>query len=275
MRRAKLIPMATVTARPRSARLLPFIKSFHYHEADLSSGLERIVPNGQAHLMVNLAEDEFRSYDRSRPERKTAHAGAVLAGPHAQAVILDTLQMQWLAAVQFRPGGVGHFLGIPASEACNQVVSIESIWRAGATLRERLLEAQTAEARFAVFEELLLQHLDCAFDAATAWAIGALSRGARVSDVASRLGLLPRTFERRFKNRVGLTPKRYARVRRLQNVLKSIRAGAPPDWSALAAKHGYHDQSHLVHEFRELADITPSGYKPHSDARSNHIPLTA
>jgi transcriptional regulator GlxA family with amidase domain len=182
--------------------------------------------------------------------------------------------MQWLAAVEFRPAGVGHFSGFPASEACNRVVSTDAIWgSAGATLRERLIEAPTPQARFAVFEELLLQQLDHAFDPAIAWAIGALQRGMRVSEVASRLGLLPRTFERRFSGRVGLSPKRYARVRRLQRVLKSLRSGTPVDWSRLAAGHGYHDQSHLVHEFRQLADISPSGYKRHSAGRNNHIPI--
>ena len=97
----------------------------------------------------------------------------------------------------------------------------------------------------------------------------------RVSEAASKSGLLPRTLERRFTAKVGLTPKRYARVRRLQRVMRSIRNSPVADWSSLAAQHGYCDQSHLVHEFRELADLTPSTYKPHSPARNNHVPLAA
>jgi AraC-like DNA-binding protein len=266
--------MRNVTAHPRSSRLLPFVRSFHYHETDLASGLERIVPNGHAHLMINLAEDAFRTYDRVRPALMTRHAGAVLAGPHAQSVVLDTRQMRWLTAVEFRAGGAGHFFGMPASEASDQVVSLDVLWhRGGAMLRERLLDACSPQERFAVIEELLLGHLDERFDPAVAWAIGALQGGMRISEVVSRLGLAPRTFERRFAGRVGLTPKRFSRVRRLQRVLRSIRTGPPTDWTALAIKHGYYDQSHLVHEFRELADITPAAYRPHSAARNNHIPI--
>jgi AraC-like DNA-binding protein len=265
--------MVTVTARPRSSRLLPFIKSFHYHENDLPFSLERIVPNGQAHLMINLAEDRFRIYDHVRHQHVTERGGAVLAGPHAQSLIIDTWQQRWLAAVQFRSGGAGHFLRMPMSEASNQVVNLECVWRHGAALRERLLDAPTPQARFAVLEEMLLEHIDQGFDPAVAWAIGALERGMLVEDVAAHLGLLPKTFVRRFSNKVGLTPKRFARVRRLQAVLRSIRTRPSMNWSELAIRHGYHDQPHLVHEFRELADITPCGYKPHSPARSNHIPL--
>lgn len=268
--------MVNLKTRPRSPRLLPFIKSFHYHETELSSRLERIMPNGQAHLMVNLAEDEFHTYDRVRPEKSMRHRGAILSGPHSQSTILDAAQFRRLAAVEFRPGGAGHFLGIPVSEAGNQVLNLDDIWRAdGATVREQMLEARSPQERLAVLEERLLEHLDREFDPAVAAAIAALERGVRVSEVASRLGLSPRTLERRFTGKVGLTPKRYARVRRLQRVMRSIRNWPCSDWSLLAAHHGYCDQSHLVHEFRELGDITPSAYKPQSAARNNHIPLPA
>jgi len=269
--------MVNEKAGPRSARLLPFIKSLHYHETELASGLERIVPNGQAHLMVNLAENEFRSYDRVRPALVTRHGAAVLAGPHAQSVILDTQFQCRLAAIEFRAGGAGHFLGMPACEASNQIVSLDGVWRSdGAALRERLLDARSPQERFAVLEETLIAHFDEGFDPAVAWAIKALERGMRVAEVASRLGLLPRTLERRFNARVGLTPKRFARVRRLQRAMRTIRSSAGAfDWSVLAAEHGYFDQSHLVHEFRELADLTPAQYKPHSPARNNHVPLAA
>jgi len=268
--------MTNVKARPRSPRLRPFIQALHYHETELEGGLERIVPTGRAHLMVNLAAEEFRIHDRAHPEKMSRLRGTIFAGPHSQSTILDSTQMRWLAAVEFCPGGLGYFLGVPANEAGNQVVNLDDLWRAdGATLRERLLDAPSPRERLLILEELLLEHLEGEFDRALALAIAALERGMRVSEVAARLGLLPRTLERRFSARVGLTPKRYARVRRLQQTMRTIRNSQACDWSSLAAQHGYCDQSHLVHEFRELADITPTDYKPQSRARNNHIPLAA
>jgi len=234
------------------------------------------VPNGQAHLMVNLAEDEFRTYDRRRPVRMDRHSGSVLSGPHAQSTVLDTREFRWLAAVQFRAGGAAHFVTMPLSEACDQVLSLDELWRPeGCSLRERLLEARTPHAKFAVFEEVLLERLEKAFDPAMACAISSLERGVTVARVASSLGLLPRTFTRRFTCKVGISPKRFARVRRMQSVMRSLRSAGPADWSELAAQHGYFDQSHLAHDFRELAGITPTAYKPHSPQRNNHIPISA
>jgi AraC-like DNA-binding protein len=236
--------------------------------------LERIMPNGQAHLMVNLAEDEFRSYDATRPANMHRHSGAVLAGPHARSTVIDTTAQRWLVAVEFWGGGAGRFFRAPMSEFCDQIVPLEDAWGCGGrSLRERLLEARTPEAKFRVLEEALLEHLTPEFDSAIRYAIGALRAGTQVSKVASRLGLLRRTLVRRFSAEVGITPKRFARVHRLQRVLCAVRRSGNPDWCALAAEHGFTDQAHLIHDFRDLADITPSAYKPHSPRRSNHVPI--
>jgi AraC-like DNA-binding protein len=232
------------------------------------------MPNGQAHVMVNLAEDEFRTYDPTRPERTNRHSGAVLAGPHGRSTIIDTRAQRWLVAVEFRSGGAARFLSMPVSEFCDQIVSLEHSWgESGRSLRERLLAAQTPAAKFRAFEDLLLDHFKPGLDRGIEYAIEALRGGVPVSEVARRLGLLPRTLARRFSAEVGITPKRFACVQRLQRVLRAIRRTSQPDWCEIAAEHGYTDQSHLIHDFRHLADITPSGYKPHSPQRSNHVPI--
>jgi AraC-like DNA-binding protein len=266
--------MASLAVRPRSPALRPFIRSLHYHEIDLPFGLERIVPSGQVHLMVNLAEDEFRTYPRAAPNDVVRHAGAVLAGPHARPVVLDTQEFRWLAAVQFRTGTAALFFPMPMGEAGDQIVSLEHLWRSdGPLLRECLLEARAPQQKFAILESWLLRHLRPAIDPAVCWAVAALRQSKPVAAVAAQLGMQPKTFVRRFSAHTGLTPKLFARVCRLQSVLRAVRQAPALNWCALAAEHGYTDQSHLAHEFRALAGIAPSEYKPASARRGNHIPI--
>jgi AraC-like DNA-binding protein len=264
------------TAKPQSPALSPFVKSFHYHEADLPFTLERIMPNGQVHLMVNLAEDEFRTYGTTRAQPVSQHPGGVVAGPHSKSVVIDTRAQRWLAAVEFRHGGASRFFSMPMTDLSNQVVQLQDVWRSdGKLLRERLLDARTPASKFRVFEEVLLDHLQPEFDPAIQYAITALRAGVPVSQVGFRLGISPKTLVRCFSSQVGITPKRFARVHRLQRVLRAVRRSDQPDWCALAAEHGYTDQAHLIHDFRDLADITPSEYKPHSQQRNNHVPIVA
>jgi AraC-like DNA-binding protein len=262
------------TAKPRSPALRPFVEAFHYRETELPFTLERIMPNGRAHLMVNLAEDEFKTYRLARSEQMCKHSGAVVAGPHAKSLIIDTRAQRWLAAVEFRHSGASRFFSMPMTEIANQVVLLEDVWRSnGRLMRERLLDARTPELKFRALEELLLEHLAPEFDPAMQCAVSSLRAGVPVSRIAACLGFSPRTLERRFASQVGLTPKRFARVHRLQRVLRAVRRSDTPDWCMLAVEHGYSDQAHLIHDFHDLADITPSEYKPHSPQRNNHVPM--
>jgi AraC-like DNA-binding protein len=266
--------MTHIAARPCSLALAPFVASFHYHEGELTAAVERILPTGQAHLMVNLDEDEFRTYNG--PDCGTAHhtCGAVLAGPHGRFTAIDTKEQRQLIAVEFKLGGAAAFLRMPLSEACDEVVELDNVWGSdGGLLRERLCEAATPADKFRVLEAVLRERLVRSWDPAITAAVSTLERGVSVAETGSRVGLLPKTFVRRFREQVGLTPKRFSRVRRLQRIVSSVRSPATVDWCRVAAEHGYTDQAHFIHDFRDLTGITPTAYRPSSPQRRNHVPL--
>ena len=96
-----------------------------------------------------------------------------------------------------------------------------------------------------------------------------------MSQVASRLALLPWTLPLRFSTEVRITPKRFARVHRLQRVLRAVRRSSESDWCVLAAQLGYTIKRIRSVIFGDLADIAPSGYKPLSPQRNNHVPILA
>jgi len=268
--------MLHVAARPRSPALAPFVASFHYNQGELPAATERILPTGQSHLMVNLEEDEFRTY--SGPDCRIVHRlrGAVLAGPHGRATAIDTREQRRLVAVEFKVGGAAAFLGMPVSEAGDQVVDLDDLWRSeGRLLRERLCEARTPADQFHLLETVLLARIVRRSDPAIAAAVSLLERGLSVAEARARVGLLPKTFVRRFREQVGLAPKRLSRVRRLQRIVGSVLCRADVDWCMVAADHGYTDQAHFIHDFRDLAGITPAAYRPASAQRRNHIPIPA
>jgi AraC-like DNA-binding protein len=85
------------------------------------------------------------------------------------------------------------------------------------------------------------------------------SRGAvSVADLATAVGLSPRQLQRRFGEAVGLSPKRFARLRRLRSAIGELLVPEPRTWTAVAADLGYADQSHLVREFLQLGGLTPA-----------------
>jgi AraC-like DNA-binding protein len=226
--------------------------------------------------MVNLHEDEFRTYEGLGHETVHRTHGAVLAGPRARHTVIDTEEQRCLVEVNFELGGAAPFFTVPPSATRDELIELEALWgRGGAVVRERVLEAVTPDEKLQAVEAVLLEHLarPSEADPALAFAVAAFERGFSVSDVTCRLGLLPKRFVRRFRDHVGLTPKRFSRIRRLQRVLRTIGEGSHENWAQTGARHGYCDQAHLINDFRELTGITPTAYRARSAGEWNHVPL--
>ena len=85
------------------------------------------------------------------------------------------------------------------------------------------------------------------------------------------VGLSAKRFIERFKIEVGLTPKRYCRVRRFQQALMLSNRGRNVDWTRVSMDCGYFDQAHFIHDFRSFAGITPTVYQSARASFQNRV----
>jgi transcriptional regulator GlxA family with amidase domain len=106
---------------------------------------------------------------------------------------------------------------------------------------------------------------------AVAYALRPAGSGApRVDEVRRRTGYSPRHFIELFHSTVGLTPKHFYRVQRFSSTLPRLaRASSDAKLADVAFATGYADQAHFSREFRDLAGVAPSAYRP-SAAHSEH-----
>jgi AraC-like DNA-binding protein len=84
--------------------------------------------------------------------------------------------------------------------------------------------------------------------------------GVEVGEVAKWLGLSRRRFIEIFTEDVGMTPKRYSRVRRFQRALALATCARTQTWGELALECGYFDQAHLCREWAELTGVSPGEF---------------
>ncbi|MEV5296396.1 helix-turn-helix domain-containing protein [Amycolatopsis methanolica] len=82
-----------------------------------------------------------------------------------------------------------------------------------------------------------------------------LLSGARVPALAAGTGTSERVLRRRFTHEVGMSPKRLQRVLWFQAFLAGLTQATA---LAVAAEHGYADQSHLGRETRRLTGASPA-----------------
>lgn len=88
--------------------------------------------------------------------------------------------------------------------------------------------------------------------------IGRAIRGATsVAEAAGRAGLTPRQLQRQFAREIGMPPRAYLRLLRLQSAMAAIQSGSEL-LADTAAHQGYADQAHMARDFRQLGGLTPS-----------------
>jgi len=235
-----------------------------YENAHPSHRGERVLPTGTVELVINLREDAGQSFD------------AVVAGPHSRFFMLDSAQPVSVIGAHFRSGGAFPFFTLPMDQLRNQHVPLEILWGKGAVeLRELLLSAETLEARLLVLEHALARRLRRA-DARHAAVNHALHsfahRARRVADVVDEVGMSQRRFIELFSAEVGLTPKVYCRIRRFQQAIALLNGRGAVQWADVALTCGYYDQSHMVHDFRDFAGLSPAIYHARRGPFINHVP---
>ena len=134
------------------------------------------------------------------------------------------------------------WVGVPVSDLTDRIVPLEDI---GLSLNDAVLRALQAR-RLVVVPRLERPADDRRFAAAARM----LLSGQPVRDVADAVALSERQLERLIVDRVGVSPKLFARIARFRRAAVAARSGVP--LADVAATHGYADQSHFardVHAF--------------------------
>ena len=190
---------------------------------------------------------------------------AVLIGPTAEARRVPVAPGARYRGARFWPDAGGAVLGLSAEALRDRSApAADSLGAApAARLAREVAAAADERAAAAVFARALAPLVRAAppLDPAVRRAVLATvaARGETpIARLASDVGLAPRQLQRRFRRVVGLTPKEYARVRRLRSALARLLEGErPAGWSRLAAEFGFADQSHLIRDFAEATGFTP------------------
>jgi AraC-like DNA-binding protein len=82
----------------------------------------------------------------------------------------------------------------------------------------------------------------------------------QVSELVSKSFMSRRTFERKFFQKVGLSPKYYARIRRIGYICNLIAGKKKVDWPALFYECEFYDQAHFIKDFESFTGRTPQQY---------------
>jgi AraC-like DNA-binding protein len=252
------ITMSSMQIFPPSPALAPYVTGLWVFDdlLALSPGPLTILPDTASYICF-LCADPIRAAHKQ--DTYTARSG--LSGFQSYRFDLESPGEITGVTVCLTAWGLSAFLG-DAVEACAEMrVDCHELFPRAAVrdLEERLFYLKPAAARAQCVEAFLLRHLrQQPVDRLVRAACMALTRsgGSRtISALARDFGLSERTMERRFLRTIGTTPKKYARVLRLQHAVQLREKFS--SWAEIAHAAGYYDQSHLIRDCREMYGNSP------------------
>ncbi|QJW89414.1 AraC family transcriptional regulator [Spirosoma taeanense] len=176
-----------------------------------------------------------------------------------------------LFQIVFQPGALFRLTGIPAHELANTFVDAEAVFAPEINLvNERLSSTDNHLEMISIVEAFLhyqIRRRSTAYSRHCQQPIDRVSQFLLQSPspfvldwLADQACLSTRQFYNLFVQRMGISPKLYARIARFDQTVKLKNAQPTKDWLSIALELGYYDYQHLVRDYKEFTKLTPSKF---------------
>ncbi|GAB3852151.1 helix-turn-helix domain-containing protein [Hymenobacter terrigena] len=169
-----------------------------------------------------------------------------------------------LVKVIFQPGGLYHLLGgAPLGEFTDAAVDAEAvIGREISEVIQQLMDTARYDEMLAVVDAYLLQKfrrhsLRSEPMDKVSQMLQATRPAGGLDYLAGQACLSYRQFERKFRERMGISPKLFMRIQRFNQALDAKEKQPQRDWLTIALACGYADYQHMVKDFKQFAGATP------------------
>lgn len=237
----------------------------------------RALPRGAVTVIFDVGQRQQLHFYATDGTTRLTVPPAFITGSHTASYVSKIMAGEPVMAVHFRPGGAFPFLGIPLGDIEDAYIGIDEVWGAdGRDLHERLIDTSSAEIRFQILEEFLLSRpwLSADLQPSVAATLAAIedNPSIRMAEIHDLVGMSAKRLIAVFRAEVGLSPKAYARVRRLQAALRLLGEG-PVGGARIAAEIGYFDQAHFVRDFESFTGMTPTQYTERRILLPSHVPV--
>lgn len=257
--------MTIKTFKP-SPKLAPFIQFYWIFEQDSISIVKpphRIVPTGCVELMFHYGDRLLKMKNHEISEQPNS----IITGQFTD--FYDVIQTGKTAflSVLLKPHATKIFFDLPINELTNHNIDLNLILKSkNQFITEQLVLAKSHEEKIIIIENFLIERLNKkklynynriskSIDL-----INANFGNIRVSQLSDITCLSHKQFCRVFNDYLGLQPKNFIKIVRLQTSFYYMQKFRPKTTTELAYLCGYYDQAHFIKDFKNFTGYTPNAY---------------
>lgn len=211
---------------------------------------QRIAPDGRCELIVHHGEPYLERGEDGALHRQPP---VLFAGQLTRPLHLRADGEAGVIGVRFRTAGAYAWLGKPLDGFTDRRVAIDLGDLAAPDEASRLERIQDrVAARIAA--------LGIAADPVVERCVEQLEEGANVEALCRETGLAPRTLQRRFAIRIGVSPRMLGSIVRFRRVFAALREADAETWTEAAQAAGYFDHPQMARDFRRFVGCTASQF---------------
>jgi AraC-like DNA-binding protein len=238
-----------------SAILQPFIKTFMIIESE--EGLQNnILPDTTLTMAFKL-----RGTITHQSQAINNFPSSFIAGIRKSALRVNYAKDTLNLLVIFREGAAAAFFNTPLHEFAGMPLPLDNLVYTR-DIVEKLCEAGTHEERIAIIETWLISRLKYFTpDLLVQYAIQKIRSSAgelRIKDLVASMPISRDPFEKKFRRIVGTSPKQFASIVRLRNLIDHY--SDDHTFTEVAHHAGYYDQAHFIKDFQSFTGKTPKEY---------------
>ena len=224
---------------------------------------QKVFPSGYIELVLHLSDARCEFKVGSGWSTSAAFS---MVGFWTTPYLLQFRDKVEVFAIRLYPEAMYPIFGVPAAEFINSSANLEEIFGPSFTsFCLKIEELKTVEERVQLADAYLLKRLYSAenkrpYVQMAADLIRRQKGDVSVENLSDEVCISTRQLEREFKNKMGLSPKTYMRIARLNTVLQLINQQPSLTLAQLSYLGGYADQAHFIRDFKQITGELPSVY---------------
>ena len=249
------------------AALRPFVRViWTYADPDPAPVVQRIAPDGCPELIFDIGSP-YEEQDQDGAWR--LQPSAIFAGQMTRPLALRPVGPTELVAIRFEPDGARDWLGLPLAEATDRRLDMT------ARLAGFSAPAGDPEGQVLAFTDWLADQrraADWRLDPLVRAEVEAAGKDLAPSSVRSSSD--QRALQRRFADRVGVSPRMLRSIFRFRRVFDHAAHPGRPEaegWLGAGLEAGYFDQPQMARDFRRFLGCTATEWAREQQAMARAI----
>jgi len=236
---------------PPAGLLKKYVKHFYIFNSR-DSNPERILPLGTVEITVRLDE---RGND------------ILITNTGTRSYFVVPKALNRIVGICFQPWGLYGLFKLSPAEIAESKFPLQDILRPQFDdLIHRVRDSTDAREVITIFQQCLVRCGENRDYEIIRDAVSQIQRyhgQVQLPELFRRYYLSPRRIEQIFERSVGMSIKKYSRLKRFHFAVTQLTRDS--NLTTLALNAGYYDQSHFIHEFSEFAGVSPRAFLKESN----------